>query len=1448
MPAGNGWGRARPWAGLLWLLAGLIGAGDCRAEESARNFPLRFDRAVFDTQTQNSGAMIQDRDGFLWIGAVGGGLIRFDGYDARVFKPGGENAISSLLISSLFEDRDGILWIGTQDGGLNAYDKTTGRFQTYRHDPADPASISHDGQNFLSGHNILQDPDGTIWIGTKRGLNAFDKETGTFRRHPHAAVNSRNARGDDVLTLLPEADGTLWVGTNGGGLCRLRPGQERFHREMPLGETGARTVAALARDRSGRLWVGTAGNGLFRSRPDGGGFDHFTYSPNRPDGISSDTVTQILEDDGGRVWLVYGNTDQTGLTLVDPETDRFAHFRHDPDDPESLSSNRIAGVFQDRTGILWIVHDSGPVDKLDPHKPAFRVYRHDPKDENSLVVPSVIRMTEDRAGRIWIGTMVGVQFLDKKTDRFTRVLTEGYYPGMHEDETGRFWLGSYAPGGLHILDRDRGEIVRSYRHDPSDPEGLADLLQVNHIHQDIRNPDIFWLTTIGAGLERFDLRAETFRHFPHDPQHPNSPGADNIWMLHQDADGIVWLPTLGGGLSRFDPETETFRHFRHDPGDESTVSSDSLNVVFEDAGGNLWIGGAAGFDRFDRQTETFTRYTADTGYPFSMVLTIQRDDAGNLWMGSQGDGLARFDPQTEELKIFQEGDGLQSNVFYMLNGVKDRDGELWFGGSRGINRFDPEAIRPNPVVPPVALIALKQGGEPMNLGAAPERVRRVALDWTGNFFEFEYAAMNYTLPGKNRYKYKLEPLDEEWFDAGTRRFGRYSGLRGGEYRLRIVASNNDGLWNEEGVTLDVTVAPPWWERPVFRVLALLLLAAALFGGFRWRVAALDRRRHALERQVAERTRELRDSETRYRELFETMPSGVAVYDPVDDGANFILRDFNTAAERIEGVSRTAVLGNRVTEAFPVAEEAGVLEMFRTVWRTRRATYFAPFSFERNGENVWREGWAYLLPDGGIVCVYNDVTERKTAEARIHAAKEAAESANRAKSVFLANMSHELRTPLNAILGFARLLQRQLPEPHRDAARIIHQSGSHLLDLITDVLDLAKVESGRIELAPEIFHFPVFISEIAEIFRLRAAEKGLSFELAAEASALPGWVRCDERRLRQVLLNLLGNSLKFTETGGLTLRAETVGERVRLAVQDTGPGIPPELAERIFDPFFQVESRLHPAQGTGLGLAISRTLVRLMGGELRVESAPGAGSRFWFDLSLPPAPPGEPGAAAPAASEIVGIRGPAPLVLVVDDDSQNRLFFQRALASVGMAAVMAGDGEAALAELRRRRPGAAVVDLRMPRMNGYELIRRLRADPDFAGLPVIATSASVFEEDRRRCLEAGADRFFPKPVDADALLAALGELLDLEWVYADAPGGGPAADRPKAVPAEAVPGTAVLSRLLDLAESGDLGALEEKLAEIAAKNPRCEPFAERLAKMARNYEMNRIRRDLRERLK
>jgi PAS domain S-box-containing protein len=575
---------------------------------------------------------------------------------------------------------------------------------------------------------------------------------------------------------------------------------------------------------------------------------------------------------------------------------------------------------------------------------------------------------------------------------------------------------------------------------------------------------------------------------------------------------------------------------------------------------------------------------------------------------------------------------------------------------------------------------------------------------------------------------------------------------------------------------------------------------------------------------------VQEKNARIRHLIESNIIGVFFWD-----MNGNIIDANDAFLEMVGYSRQDLLSGEVNWERMTPTEYSQFNKRKAV-QVRAGARFAPYEKEylrKDGSRIPVLVGATLFEgsqDQGVAFVL-DLTERKQAEAE-REARRAAEAANRAKSTFLANMSHELRTPLNGILGYAQILQRDkaLGEQQLSGVNVIRQSGEHLLALINDILDLAKIEAGKMELYCSDIQLVHFVQTIVEIIGVRAAQKGVDF-ICDMAPDVPRCIHADEKRLRQVLLNLLANAVKFTDRGQVTLRVRfTPPSRLRFDVRDTGVGIGADQLNAIFQPFEQVGDMQRRLGGTGLGLSISRQYVRLMGGEIQVESQPGQSSTFWFELDVPVVNTETP--AAPSRT-INGYTGPRRTVLVVDDVTENRTVVAHMLRPLGFEVVEAENGQAGLEMAQSLRPDLILMDIAMPEMDGLETVRRLRQLAAFKDVPAIAASASVSAADSEKSLEAGMNVFLNKPIDMDKLLEQMKRLLQLDWVYA--PEAQSASELETIKPSIVVPPAKEMELLHHLARLGNMERILEQADYLVGLDEQYRPFADQLRSLARNYE-------------
>ncbi|MBD2075515.1 response regulator [Phormidium sp. FACHB-592] len=480
-------------------------------------------------------------------------------------------------------------------------------------------------------------------------------------------------------------------------------------------------------------------------------------------------------------------------------------------------------------------------------------------------------------------------------------------------------------------------------------------------------------------------------------------------------------------------------------------------------------------------------------------------------------------------------------------------------------------------------------------------------------------------------------------------------------------------------------------------------------------------------------------------------------------------------------------------------------------------------------------------------------EARTAE--LKAAKLVADGANQAKSEFLANMSHELRTPLNGILGYAQILNRSkvLPMKERHGVEIIHQCSSHLLTLINDVLDLSKIEARKLDFAPKAIHFPSFLQGVAEICRIRADQKGIDF-LYDPDPQLPEGLFADEKRLRQVLLNLLGNAIKFTDIGSVQLKVTVMENaemehhanpsmrRIKFQVEDTGVGIAPDQVDKIFQAFEQVGERQRQAEGTGLGLAISQRIVQLLNGQIQVKSQPGVGSAFWFEVELTIATDWAQQNSLTTGKQMIGYKGQRRSILVVDDRWENRAVLVNLLEPLGFQLTEAENGQIGLEKIRQSQPDLVITDLAMPVMNGFELLKQVRGAKDLQHQKIIVSSASVAQADQQMSLDVGGDDFLAKPVEVSELFKLLATHLNLEWTYEmTAASDSPLSPTTALQYSEGtmLPSAVELKTLLDLAQKGNLKRLREHIEQLVHSNPRYAGFAAQVLQLAKQFKAEEI---------
>lgn len=827
----------------------------CISVSNAQTPQIVFDRIENDQGLipGNVNDIIQDSVGFIWM-ATENGLCRYDGYNFIYYKHELNDAksLSYNHVFSLLEDKKGIIWAGTLGGGLNKFDSRTGKFKRFNHNPNNDNTISHDVI-----YKLYRDSKNRIWISTLGGgLNLFDPVRETFVHYKYSAKDSNSISSNMVSAIYEDKNKNLWFGTFNGGMNLFDEAKQKFTRfQNKPGDKYSLShnqVMDFLEDSYGRFWVATFGGGVNQLDRKTGKFSSLKSDSKflfKPDNLS---IRKLFEDDES-IWAAT----YSGMFKFDKKSFHKTSFYSNPNDEGTINDNKVRAIFKDRTGVLWFGTIAG-ANKFDSMKKKFQIidFKQNYKSflDNQFTVPQKF-ITEKI---LWAGP--GESIITKSSKRnikfFGNVDTKtGFHTNrssnFYFDEKNYIWVGSY--NGLHCFNVNINEFSAVQYNDDGTPQQGNNFVKWFYIDKKNR----FWTGTLTGGITIFDPQTGALKRYIHHEPNPKSLGDSRVMSVFEDSHGVFWIATFGG-LDVFNEKDETFKHYTVLPNDSSCISNDRIYNIYESKSGDLWIGTYQGLNKYNREKDNFEHFTIKQGLSDNTIYSIQEDEAGNLWIRTN-DGISKFDPIKKIFKNYNDKDGLpemdlNGNIFF-----KNNDGKMFFGYSNGLIAFYPEEVVDNPYKPKVAFTRLSVMDQEIKfeenspLEKPLNESEKIELSYKDKVISIEFAALHFAIPSKNRYAYKLEGFLDDWiFVDANNRAAKFTNLNPGKYVLRVIASNNDGIWSDVQRSLTIVITPPYWETWWFRVLMFMLLIGLIFAFYEMRLnrlVGIERTRSKIARNL-----------------------------------------------------------------------------------------------------------------------------------------------------------------------------------------------------------------------------------------------------------------------------------------------------------------------------------------------------------------------------------------------------------------------------------------------------------------------------------------------------------------------------------------------------------------------------------------------------------------------
>jgi len=1198
--------------------------------------------------------------------------------DFKIKRISPEGGFTFEALSSICEDKYGFIWFGSNNGLYRFNSAVTVKFIN---SPDDKTTLPG---NFI--RSLYLDMKHEIWISSDHGLSVFDYQCECFRRFQfHDAAG--NPKGLNVLQILQTADSTYWMVDNSGfsridfktGIVSYLPLPEAYKTDliriavktekeerMWLGGTNGRiyycdppyqkiNFFALTRNQNvitilpdgNNIWIGYDWGGADLFTRQGVLTDHFEDNVQGKNKIPSSRVRTIFKYKN-EIWLGtfkgLVRMNENGMEVIEKE-------KYD-----GLTNNSIFQIYRDSKNGIWIGTWSGGLGYINEWSNNFEHFKHE-SNSNSLSDNVVSDFEETEDGKIIISTEEGhLNYLDRSRHQLTDVKIKGsngtvnHIKSMGTDKRGILWIGTFASGIFYQLkgskEFQKFNLIDDFK------EQFYDITA---------SDDGVWFASSVRGLFYYDYQKHQVKNYTSKNSDPESLSANAVRTLLADSKGNLWVGT-NNGLNRKIKGSERFVRYFYNPDEKNRISSNNIYSLFEDSKQNIWIGTAGGgVTIYDPITGLFSQLSKKDGLPGNDVYGIREDNNGVIWMSTEN-GISAWSPVKKNFRNFDYTDGIQGNQFNPGAAFKAKNGELFFGGSNGFTRFDPNLIKENPVAPKVIITGLEINNQTVNQLNEPNIIRQsvitlsqLELKYNQNSLRFTFVANNFLLPQKNRYKYRLTGYSPDWIEIQNDNKAIFTKIPPGNYVFEVIASNNDGKWNDTPTRLFITINYQFWKTAYAYLLYLVFILVIFY---------------------------------------------------------FLQRELSLRSQ----------LKNSILH-----------------------------------ERIQREN------------------EEKLHQLKVH---------------FFTNISHEFRTPLTLILSPLSLLRKKLSGQDEPMEHLImiENNANRLIRLVNQILDIRKIELGKMDFRPLPFDIVLLCQEVFQCFSLQDNDRKINFHFESDYSSL--FITIEPDKIDKMIFNLLSNAMKYTnEEGTIQLsikhsgwQPETVdgqnhfsignqieGEYVSILVRNEGPGIAPSILPNIFERFYQAPGQL---SGTGIGLHLCSEYILMHHGQIEVFTGENLGTTFLVRL---PVTNDEIGKGIQQAviqtshydeqqfktandPSSISKAGKEDVILVVEDNKEMQRFLKTIL-SESYHVVTANEGVEGLAKVKEFHPDLVITDVMMPGMNGTAFCHAMKTDLETGHIPVLMLTALSSVENQMEGFETGADDYIVKPFDDRILTARIRNLLE-----------------------------------------------------------------------------------------